>query len=109
MPQTCTAYLRRGRWPAAFLLALPRSPLARAQQLDPTFYRSEVYAPTTAHTAPQQPDGKIVVGGSFTRVGEQEIGALVRLTDTNVLRVASAQTASGTCASMPRPAPAPGA
>jgi len=43
-----------------------------------------------------QPDGAIMAAGSFTSVGSQAIGGLVRLLDANVLSVANHQLAART-------------
>ncbi|GGF02617.1 hypothetical protein GCM10011383_11870 [Hymenobacter cavernae] len=46
-----------------------------------------------------QPDGAIIAAGSFEQVGTNTgISGLVRLLDTNVLRVASSETAARTAA-----------
>lgn len=58
---------------------------------DPGFASTSRPARSTVNRLLVQPDGAILVAGSFTSVGGQAIGGLVRLLDTNVLGVPNQQ------------------
>lgn len=51
---------------------------AHAQVLDPTFARQTLYAPSTTYSALEQPDGKKVVTGGFSRVNGTPSPQLMR-------------------------------
>lgn len=51
---------------------------AVAQSLDPTFTASSLYAPGRVYSAVEQPDGKRVVVGGFSRVNGAATGSVVR-------------------------------
>lgn len=63
---------------AVGLLALALEPGAQAQNLDASFAAATFYAPGTVFSALEQPDGKRVVVGSFSRVNGAASAQLVR-------------------------------
>lgn len=64
------------------LLALATASAARAQVLDATFdVRTDIQV---SHLA-EQPDGSIIVGGAFTKIGAQAISYLAKMSATGVV------------------------
>lgn len=61
---------------------------------DPSFAGTNRPAPATVNRIVVQADGAIMVAGSFTAVGGQPAGGLVRLLDANVLSVSNQQLAA---------------
>jgi uncharacterized delta-60 repeat protein len=81
------------------------SRVAAPSQADPTFIAGNGPAGAVNRVL-VQPDGAIMAAGSFTTVGGQAIGGLVRLLDANVLNVSNQKLAAHTQA---WPVPAHGA
>ncbi|GGF05546.1 hypothetical protein GCM10011383_15800 [Hymenobacter cavernae] len=68
----------------------------QAQQLDPSFQLSSYYQTAVINDALQQPDGKWLVAGSFTRVnGGTDVQALARLNTDGTLDQTFAANATG--------------
>ena len=63
---------------AGLVLGLALAPRARAQSLDPGFTPATFYAPGTVFSALEQPDGKKVVVGTFSRANGAASAQLVR-------------------------------
>jgi len=77
---------------ASGLLVLPAlSPKLSAQSLDPTFTPSSIYAPASTSSVAEQPDGKLVVLGSFTRVNGSAASTISRFNTNGSLDAAFQQ------------------
>ena len=59
--------------------------LATAQSLDPTFAASTIYAPGTVYSALEQPDGKLVTTGIYTRINGASASAISRFNTNGTL------------------------
>ena len=61
---------------------------AEAQALDPAFGSPAIYAPGTSYSVTEQPDGKLVVVGNFTRINGTAVPRLIRFNADGTLDVA---------------------
>jgi uncharacterized delta-60 repeat protein len=60
-------------------------PHAHAQSIDPTFAVPAVYSPGSVGSVVEQPDGKLVVSGRYSRLSGSPASSLSRLTAAGVL------------------------
>lgn len=71
-------------------------PAAQAQTLDATFNQPSLYAGGLAYSVTEQPDGKKIVTGAFTRVNGAATSSLVRLNANGTVDAAFQQNLGAT-------------
>ncbi|MBH8557043.1 T9SS type A sorting domain-containing protein [Hymenobacter negativus] len=86
--------------PLLFLASLSLLPAvlphAQAQTLDPTFAPSSVFAPGAVGSVAEQPDGKLVIAGRFSRLNGSPASSLSRLTAAGTVDAAFQQNVGTT-------------
>jgi uncharacterized delta-60 repeat protein len=78
-----------------FLLPAISLPAA-AQSLDPAFSTPSIYAPSGVSSTAEQPDGKLVIAGNFTRIGGSAASHISRLNANGTLDAAFQQNVGTT-------------